>query len=217
METTIIPIQLGFVKSFLVVGSRAILVDAGMPGSLESILKALKENCVRYDKVSLILVTHAHGDHVGGLWDLKDMLGAPVAVHRSEAQCLADGSGAEAVLHNPAMKLLSPLLKGKKPRGVAADVLVDDSLDLAEFGVEGTVIHTPGHSNGSLSLITADGSAIVGDMVGGRRKPALPGVYLDLPQMRRSIASLGQTCAKTVYTSHGGVHRMEDVLKLGQP
>ncbi len=214
MATKIITINLGFVKSFLVVGSRVIIVDAGIPGSMKHILKIMKDNCIRYDDVSLTLVTHAHADHVGGLWELQDMLHAPVAIHRSEAQCLADGSGAEVALHSPAMKLLSPLMKGNKPRGVTADVLIDDKLDLSPYGIDGCILHTPGHTMGSVTLVTADGNAIVGDMVGGMRKPALPGVYVDLGKMKHSIAQLETTGARMVYTSHGGSHAIAGVLQL---
>ena len=215
MAARIIPINLGFVKSFLVIGEHVIIVDAGMPGSLKRILRAISENCVRYDDISLIVVTHAHTDHTGGLWDLKDMVCAPVAVHRSEAGCLEDGSGASVVLHSPVMKLLSGFMGGVKPRGVKPDILIDARLDLNPYGVDGFVLHTPGHTAGSMSMVLGSGEAIVGDMVGGLLRPALPGVYADLPEMKTSICLLKQTGALRVYTSHGGVHKLEDVLKLG--
>lgn len=213
MAVRIIPVDLGFVKSFLVIGDRVVVVDAGMPGSSKRILKAMQEHCIRYDDVSLIMVTHAHGDHVGGLWELKDMTHAPVAVHRTEAQGLADGTGAPAVLHSPAMKLLSGFMGKVKPRGVQADVLIGDRLELAEFGVDGYVLHTPGHTAGSVTLIAGE-AAIVGDMVGGQFRAALPGVYADLDQMKHSIGLLKETGAKTIYTCHGGTHKLDHVLKL---
>ncbi len=216
MSTKIIPVNLGFVKSFLVVGSRVIVVDAGMPGSMKHILNAMKDNCIRYDDVSLILITHAHGDHMGGLWELKDMLHAPVAVHRSEAQFMANGTGTPAVLHSPMMKMLSVFMKGSKPKAVQPDVLIDDKLDLTGYGVDATVLHTPGHTPGSVTLVTSGGDAIVGDMVGGLHRPELPGVYADLVQMKRSIGLLETTGARMVYTSHGNNHAIASVLQLGK-
>jgi hydroxyacylglutathione hydrolase len=92
MKTEIIPVSLGFVKAFLVKGERTVVVDSGFnKRAPRKILRAMRANGIRPSDVSLLLVTHAHGDHTGGLAVLKELTGAPVAVHASETEFLEAG------------------------------------------------------------------------------------------------------------------------------
>jgi len=216
LKIEIIPISFGFVKAFLVKGDKTIIVDAGLKGSTKKILRAMQANGIKPSDVSLLLVTHVHGDHMGGLKALKDMLGAPVAVHQCEAEYLAGGKSAPVVLHSSVMKLLSGIMKRQKLQGVQPDVLIGDRLILDDYGVEGFVFPTPGHTDGSVTLVTGTGDAIVGDMVGGGRSPAFPGVYKDLQMLKASIGLLKWINIRNVYTSHGGVYPIDEVLKLGK-
>jgi hydroxyacylglutathione hydrolase len=217
MNIEIIPVNLGFVKSFLVKGDKTIIVDAGLKGFSKKILRVMEANGIKPADVSLLLVTHTHGDHTGGLKELKDITGAPVAVHAVEAQYLSNGQSAPALMRSPIMKFMSVFFRGQKIAIVQPDVLIDERLDLNAYGVDGYVFGTPGHSAGSVTLVTASGDAITGDMVGGGAKPGLPGVSCDIDQLKASISTLGQHAIQKVYTSHAGVYDIEDVLKLGVP
>lgn len=217
MDVKIIPVSFGFVKAFLVKGERTIVVDAGLKGSVKKILKVMQANGIEPRDVSLLLVTHAHGDHTGGLRALKDATGAPVAVHESEAACLSEGKSAPVIVRSFLMKLLSGLTKRMKLEGVKPDVLIGGRLELAPYGVEGYAFPTPGHTAGSVTVVTADGCAIVGDMVRGGKAPVIPDIYLDMEALKASIALLEGMGIEKVYTSHGGVYPIGEVLKLGKP
>lgn len=214
MDISIIPVSFGFVKAFLVKGDSTIIVDAGLKGSTAKILRVMEQNGIKPSDISLLLVTHVHGDHTGGLRALKEATGAPVAVHRSEAEYLAEGRSAPVVLHSRVMKLLSGFMRMQKLAGVKPDVLIGDRLELAEYGVAGYAFPTPGHTDGSVTLVTAGGDAIVGDTVGGGKSPAFPGVYQNLETLKGSIGLLKTANVKTVHTSHGRVYGLEDVLNL---
>lgn len=216
MQIEIIPVSLGFVKSFLVKGDRTVIVDAGLKGSSKKILKAMEAHGIKPSDVSLLLITHAHGDHTGGLKELKELTHAPVAVHISEAQYLANGESSPALLHSRMMKMMSVFFRGQRVDSVQPDVLVDGRLGLNGYGVDGYVFSTPGHSPGSVTLVTKEGEAITGDMVGGGVKPALPGVYHDLQTLKASIGSLSQHAITKIHTSHGGVYSLRDVRTLGE-
>lgn len=215
MNPQIIPVNLGFVKSFLVKGGRTVVVDAGLKGSARRILRAMRANGINPGDVSLLLVTHAHTDHAGGLKELQEATGAPVAVHKLEAPCLSEGRSAPVALRSRAMKLLSVFLGERRYGAVRPEVTFDGKLDLAPYGVEGYVYPTPGHTAGSVTLVTAGGEAVVGDMAGGIAKPALPGVYEDLETLRASIAGLAGHAVTRAHTSHGRAFPAGDVLALG--
>ena len=114
------------------------------------------------------------------------------------------------------MKMMSGFMKGMKIAGVRPDILIDGRFDLQPFGVDGYVFSTPGHTEGSLMLVTAGGDAVTGDMVGGGAMPAIPAVYADLETLKKSIAGLAGHSIKRVYTSHAGIYPIDEVLKLAK-
>lgn len=216
-EQTIIPVSLGFVKSFIIKGEKTIIVDAGIKGSSDKIIKELEINGISHEDVSLIIITHAHSDHYGGLLALKNCLSAPVAVHESEAEYLRTGKSAPVVVHNPFFKLLFKLFRHSDIGRIEPEIVFDDKLDLSEYGVNGTVVLTPGHTEGSVSIIIDEGNIIVGDMIGGKAdgsRASLPFIYSDIDVLKNSIRKILNFKPVRIYTSHGGIYTTENVSKL---
>jgi glyoxylase-like metal-dependent hydrolase (beta-lactamase superfamily II) len=88
------------------------------------------------------------------------------------------------------------------------DIALDDQgLALDEFGIPGRVLHTPGHSPGSVSILLDTGDAIVGDLAMNqiplRFSPGLPIFAEDIEQVKTSCRLLLDQGAKTVYPAHG--------------
>jgi glyoxylase-like metal-dependent hydrolase (beta-lactamase superfamily II) len=128
--------------------------------------------------------------------------------HRSFADGLAEGKAEKAVPQNWTGRLLNLLtrLMGSKFDGVQADLLVDDEFDLGEFGIAGKVIHTPGHSLSSLSIILDNGEAMVGDMVRGEAPEELwlGMFYEDKEVLLESLERVAAFEPRVIYLSHGG-------------
>ena len=121
----------------------SLLVDA--PGEAGRILRELDGT-----RLLAILLTHGHFDHTGGLKELADRLGAPVAAHASDA--------------------------GRLP--VKPDTLLEDG-DAVSLGDRSmTVLHTPGHTPGSLCFLT-DGILFSGDTLfpGGPGRTGTPDAF----------------------------------------
>ena len=96
-------------------------------------------------------------------------------------------------------------------RGAPATVDVaigDEGLSLAPWGIDGRVVHTPGHSPGSVSVLLASGDAMVGDLAMNmfplRLGPGLPIFAEDPSLLRGSIERLLSLGAKTIHPAHGG-------------
>lgn len=135
------------VNCYIVYGDtkEGIVVDPG--GDVDEILKILKEKKIN---VKYIVLTHAHGDHIGGLIELKEALKVPVMIHEEEKEMLMDGRKNES----------SGMAMGTVE--VEPDILLKDG-DTIELGdKEILVIHTPGHSKGGISLKVED-NLITGD------------------------------------------------------
>ena len=93
-------------------------------------------------------------------------------------------------------------------KSLKVDIVFDSDVDLHEFGVSGRVIHTSGHTEGSISLILSGGVAIVGDLIMGgflfNRVPHYPLFVSDIFKLRESMKKVIQLSPKIIYASHGG-------------
>jgi glyoxylase-like metal-dependent hydrolase (beta-lactamase superfamily II) len=218
-EQKVITISFGMVKAFLIKGDKYILVDTGLPGKLEVIKGELKKNGVEPRDISLIVCTHNHTDHVGELFSLKEVTGAKVAVHKSEAESLSQGKSIETIPTGLFGKIISTFFKNPVFKGVKAEVLVEEELRLNDFGVEGRLIHTPGHTPGSLTVALDNGEVIVGDMFSGKKagdgyKAVLPIFATDMDKLKESLKKIVTLAPKNIYNSHGVTIDVSAVEKL---
>ena len=114
----------------------AIVVDPG--DNVAQIMDILNRHHLR---VEYIIVTHAHIDHIGGAKMLKDLTGAPVYLNENDIEIYGMISGQARWIGIP------------PPEKTAIDVLLRDG-DVIECGkIQATVLHTPGHTQGSVSLL----------------------------------------------------------------
>lgn len=128
----------------------AIIVDPGFNTDTEA-KTVLKEINQRELRVKYIVNTHGHPDHTAGNGIMKKLTGAPVLIHEYDAPMLTD-----------AAKNLSMLFGLRTPSLPPADQLLHDG-DIIKVGnVALRVLHTPGHSRGSISLL-GDDAVFTGD------------------------------------------------------
>ena len=169
-------------------GGRAMAVDPGI-GAQEVILAALAQRGWTLD---LILATHQHFDHIAEAGPLAEATGAPIAAHRLEAELMG----------RPAHPLLFPQLE-VPPAPVSRELYEGD--EVPGDGYAWRVLHTPGHTPGSLCLhLPAHGLLLSGDTLfaGSYGRYDLPGG--DPRLLRRSLQRLAALPPRTrVLPGHG--------------
>jgi len=210
--TRIVSIPLGFDTCYVLESDGVIALDAGEPKRGQAFAAGLARAGIPPERVQLILLTHAHWDHMGSAADLKRITGAPLAVHEREASWVENG--------NPPLppgvttwgrmfmaihKLLMPLIN--VPPAQVDRRLCDATISLKEFGIPGVVVHTPGHSPGSVSIVLDTGEAFVGDLAMNRMPlrltPGLPIFADDMDEVVRSWRRLFELDIATIYPAHG--------------
>lgn len=99
--------------------------------------------------------------------------------------------------------------------GVKPEIVLDGEFNLAEFGVSGKILATPGHTAGSVSVILTTGEALIGDLLMGFRKGVLnyPLFARDLGQVRESLKLVLAQQPQKIYAAHGGLVDAEVVLR----
>jgi len=216
----VIQIPLGRANAFVIRGKRPVLVDTGFPGSATAIMDKLHENNIDPGWLSLILITHGHADHFGSAAEIKKQTGAPVAVHKRDAEALITGQDSPIKPIGVIGRMLMPLLKRRGPAKappVKPDIIVDKEMDLSKYGVDGQIIHTPGHTPGSLSVILPNGEFIVGDLImrGIFRfwQPNYPLFADNMSQLNKSLKLILHKDPAIIYCTHGGPFDPKAVLR----
>jgi glyoxylase-like metal-dependent hydrolase (beta-lactamase superfamily II) len=93
------------------------------------------------------------------------------------------------------------------------DILLSDGQSLEEYGLAVKIIHIPGHTPGSIGVLTAEGDLFAGDMFVNRKKPDSAQIIENPAQMKNSLEKMKQMNIKTVYPGHGMPFEMQDYLK----
>ena len=214
--SSIRPLRLGTCTTYLIRGSEGfILVDAGNRKKGPRFRKRLKALGISPRAIRLVVVTHVHFDHVGSCFAIKLATGAAVAVHRSERRLLEQGTVAIPPGIAPLHRLTSYVGNRYKKftqkmfrfPPCPADFEITHATSLKEFGIDGIILPTPGHTEGSLSVVLKDGKAFVGDLA-ANYFPFGIGHYMtpygeDIPQILNNWEGLLKIGVKTFYPAHG--------------
>jgi hydroxyacylglutathione hydrolase len=202
------PVKLGNPNVYFIGTTQGhIMVDVGMPNLEKQLDEVFDKARVDPKSVNLIILTHGHMDHVGSIAYAKKLTGGDVLCHQSYAQALESGDIEPAVAQNFTGRLLNLMtgLLGTKFEGVKPDIVVTDEFDLSEYGIAGKIIHTPGHSPSSLSIILDNGEALVGDIV-REEEPGVIGIgmfYEDKQALLESLEKIAAYESSIIYLSHG--------------
>ncbi len=216
----IMKIRLGVASSFLIEGEKGyILVDAGLKKKEKKLLRFLKKNRINPMEIKLIVITHVHGDHVGSLKSIQEITHAKVLVHQEEKEFLIKGKSHPAKPISKFYEKISSFMPEKSHRydAVEPDIVVEDNYSLQDFGIKAKIIHTPGHTKGSISLIDEQGNAFIGDIAMGfpmNFKAGLPIIAENLDEVKKSWKRILEEGAKTLHLSHGGIVSSKVLKKL---
>ncbi len=186
-------------KAFLVVEETITLIDAGLRGSGKLLVRYLEDMRRPPRDITRIVCTHGHPDHIGGVREIASLTGAEVYMHISDVQRLRIGMR-EALRELRPSAFVAALTRG--PEG--ARPLAHGDVLPALGGLE--VVHTPGHTPGSVCLYAPRHRLlIVGDVLQVERgRLTLPSLVFteDMEQARLSIARLAELDVEVICFAH---------------
>jgi glyoxylase-like metal-dependent hydrolase (beta-lactamase superfamily II) len=192
-------------RAYLAVeADRVTLIDTGLPGRTERVLRAVEAAGQKAENIRQIVITHHHGDHVGSLAELADRTGAQVMVHALDAPVVRGDQPSPGPTTGG---LLKPLLR-QMNRPVPLARVDRELADGDEIDCLGgmRVVHTPGHTPGSISLYSAKRRILfTGDAVANvfGLRPPIGWFTEDMAQAKESIRKLADLDFEVACFGHG--------------
>jgi hydroxyacylglutathione hydrolase len=204
-------------NTYLIEASKGlVLVDSGLPGSEKRILKAIAKLGKKPSDLKLVLLTHRHLDHIGSAAALKKQTGAKLASHPFEkpyaAGTLVISAPSARSLYGRIVRKLTTLeywslklFRIIKFQTAHVDLAADEESVLDAVGLDGSVLWTPGHTKGSVTLFLNQPSvAIVGDLLRSRRGRLVEPLLMEsIPQTQASVRRVLDLGPEIICPGHG--------------
>jgi len=210
----IFTIKAGINRCYIIRDQGTILVDAGSPNNIHRFREAFNRFHIPPEEIELIVLTHGHFDHVGSAKDLKTLTGAKIAIHKHDKFDLEQsqiifpyGASFWGKFLRFILRPFSNNIFTRFP-SVKADIVLDDKdYPLIDFGIPGKIIHTPGHTPGSVSVLLESGELVAGCLAHNnipfRFKPGLPIFAEDLDKVKESWVKVIRQGAEKIYPGNG--------------
>ena len=132
-----------------------------------------------------------------------------VAMHRGDSEMVERGDLDRPALAQFLSKLISWIIGIGDVENFRPDIYLEEGDSLSKYGLEAKVLHLPGHSNGSIGILTAGGDLFCGDLFVNAGKPRKHFIVTDSPAFNSSIQRLKSLTINTVYPGHGQPFLME--------
>jgi len=195
-----------------------ILIDTGLPKRRSDLVRELETAGCKPGDLNLIIITHGHLDHNGNTAYLRERYDAMVAMHGGDSAMAESGDMFRGVkgLTVAIVRAMLPLVGMSRYDSFIPDIILEEGQDLSEHGFDARVVHFPGHSKGSIGVLTTAGDLFCGDILGNTGKPARTTIVDDPAELDASVERLRSLETKTVYPGHGKPFRMEQFIENKQ-
>ena len=192
-----------------------ILIDTGYSTNRKDLEKELENAGCTPGNLKLILVPPGHFDHTGNCVYLREKYGAEIAMHRGDLEMVEGGDMFynKGIIMRTIMKIGFFLLRLGAFDRFKPDILIEDGQDLSPYGLDAKVIHIPGHSKGSIGILTTGGDLICGDLLVNTKEPAKNTLVDDQEEREASVEKITSLEINTVYPGHGMPFSMEQFMK----
>ncbi|UCB43983.1 MAG: MBL fold metallo-hydrolase [Dehalococcoidales bacterium] len=207
-----LPYRLGDVNCYLIeTNAGFFLIDTGCSSRRTHLDRELESAGCQPGNLKLIVLTHGDFDHTGNAGHIRNKFGTRIAMHHDDAGMVEHGDifwnrKKPNIFLRTLIRTLTPVFFGfGRSERFKPDLYIEDGHDLSEFGLDATVLHIPGHSKGSIGVLTTSGDLIGGDLILKTDKsdqPHLNSIIDDSAVAHTSVEKLKSLNIKTIYPGH---------------
>ena len=222
MPQEISVIDLGGVNCYLVKTIAGyILIDTGFVAKRVFLEKALESAGCRPGNLKLIVLTHGDSDHADNAAYLRNKFGARIAIHSDDAGMVERGDmtwnrkplpDKHAFIFRLMGAVIPLFVRGSAFEKFSPDFSIDEQFTLAQYGFDAQILLLPGHSKGSIGILTAESDLFCGDFLYNiLGKPAC--YYIDdLAAYNTSLKRLKTEKVRIIYPGHGKPFKANKIL-----
>lgn len=187
-----------------------VLIDTGKSKGKKLEQELLNEGC-KPGNLDLIIITHGDFDHTGNCVFLREKYSTKIAMNQHDAGMVenADMFWNRKSGNIIIRKLVNTFFKISKFK---PDFYLDEDSDLSKFGLDSKVLYLPGHSKGSIGILTSDKNLFCGDLFTNQKRPQPSSLVDNLSEMNESINKIKNLEINTVYPGHGHPFQMSSYL-----
>ncbi len=196
-----------------------LMIDSGTPNTASKIEKALQKNNISPDRISHLILTHAHYDHAGNAAYFQKKYGIQLIMGKKDISMVRK-NGLDSHLCGQGLigKIGKKNVAKQTYTPFIPDILIDQKFELNSIGFDGIILPISGHTEGSIVVIQQS-KAFVGDMIrGGIFKNKVPKRHFfmcDIQDNNKDIKYISQLPnIQTWYVGHYGPLKNSDVLKF---
>ena len=199
------PLLMGSVNGYLLdTGAGFVLIDSGGSNSRQYLTAQLARCGCQPGQLKLVVLTHGDADHVGNAAYLRGAFGAKIAMHPGDLDMVARGDVLAGRQNpSPSLRLLLAFSGWISPERFTPNLLLQDGDDLTPCDLNARVVWIPGHTAGSIGILTAQRDFFCGDLLVNRGKPSFNRLIDDWAAARASLQKLSSLDIGTVYPGHG--------------
>ncbi len=194
-----------------------IVMDKEFSNRREILQKELAKAGCNPGNLNLVVLTHGDNDHVCNAAYVRDQYRTKIAIHPDDLKLVKNPDIEDflssfrykplmyraifkimgRVIYKVSIKVLNDFEK------FTPDVLIEDNFRLSDYGFDGQILSLPGHTPGSIAILTKSGELIAGDTFVNMGKPGIAFNAMDHKRMTESIKKLESYRFHTVYPGHG--------------
>jgi len=184
-----------------------VLIDTGRKSKRSKLEQELSSAGCKPGNLDLIILTHGDFDHTGNCAYLREKYHTKIAMHHYDLGMVEYGDmfwnrkTGNWILK----KLVNIFFKITKFK---PDYTIDEKSDLSKYGLDAKVLYLPGHSKGSIGILTDSGELFCGDLFTNRKKPEPNSMVDNLNELNDSINKVKGLKIKMVYPGHGQPFQM---------
>jgi hydroxyacylglutathione hydrolase len=222
MIPQIFSLKFGINTCYIIKGKGTIMIDGGPSKAREKFKKYLIKYAIIPNEIKLVVLTHADFDHSSSAGAIREITGAKIAVHEKDRAILEEGRfnfppGVNTwgkISHAIFVPIMSKI---PIPPQKADIILNDHDYPLNDFGINGKIIYTPGHTAGHVSVLLENGDLFAGCLAHNIRLftpgPRLPIYAEDIEQIKKSWKLVIDQGAKMIYPGHGKPFHIDSIRK----
>ena len=194
-----------------------IVMDKEFSNRREKLQKELAKAGCNPGNLNLVVITHGDNDHVCNAAFIREQYRTKIAIHPGDLKLVKNPDIEDflssfrykSLMYKAIFKIMRKTICRVSIKALGdfekftPDILIDENFRLSDYGFEGQVLHLPGHTPGSIAILTKSGELIAGDLFVNTGKPGIALNAMDHKLMADSIKKLEPYRIHTVYPGHG--------------